>query len=76
MTRILAIVLRIKDLTGKTSFSSEAKTRTSGVYDGSGVDFYWTTNDNIWVNSGSATSPTLTASSSNNITSTTASAKF
>ena len=63
-----------KDLTGKTSFSitSEAKTRTSGVYDGSGVDFYWTTNDNIWVNSGS----TLTASSSNNITSTTASAKF
>lgn len=67
-----------KDLTGKTSFSitSEAKTRTSGVYDGSGVDFYWTTDDNIWVNSGSATSPTLTASSSNNITSTTASAKF
>ena len=67
-----------KDLTGKTSFSitSEAKTRTSGVYDDSGVDFYWTTNDNIWVNSGSATSPTLTASSSNNITSTTASAKF
>ena len=64
-----------KDLTGKTSFSitSEAKTRTSGVYDGSGVDFYWTTNDKIWVNSGS----TLTASSSNNITSTTAaSAKF
>ena len=63
-----------KDLTGKTSFSitSEAKTRTSGVYDGSGVDFYWTTNDNIWVNSGS----TLTASSSNNITSTTTSAKF
>ena len=67
-----------KDLTGKTSFSitSEAKTRTSGVYDGSGVDFYWTTDDNIWVNSGSATSPTLTASSSNDITSTTASAKF
>ena len=66
-----------KDLTGKTSFSitSEAKTRTSGVYN-SGVDFYWTTNDNIWVNSGSATSPTLTASSSNNITSTTTSAKF
>ena len=63
-----------KDLTGKTSFSitSEAKTRTSGVYD-SGVNFYWTTNDNIWVKSGS----TLTASSSNNITSTTAAfAKF
>lgn len=63
-----------KDLTGKTSFSitSEAKTRTSGVYD-SGVNFYWTTNDNIWVKSGS----TLTASSSNNIASTTAaSAKF
>ena len=39
-----------KDLTGKTSFSitSEAKTRTSGVYD-SGVKFYWTTKDNIWV---------------------------
>ena len=67
-----------KDLTGKTSFSitSEAKTRTSGVYDGSGVDFYWTPNDSIWVNSGSTTSPTLTASSSNNITSTTTSAKF
>ena len=66
-----------KDLAGKTSFSitSEAKTRTSGVYN-SGVDFYWTTNDNIWVNSGSTTSPTLTASSSNNITSTTTSAKF
>ena len=67
-----------KDLAGKTSFSitSEAKTRTSGVYNGSGVDFYWTTDDNIWVNSGSTTSPTLTASSSNNITSTTTSAKF
>lgn len=66
-----------KDLTGKTSFSitSEAKTRTSGVYN-SGVDFYWTPNDNIWVNSGSTTSPTLKASSSNNITSTTTSAKF
>ena len=66
-----------KDLTGKTSFSitSEAKTRTSGVYD-SGVKFYWTTKDNIWVNSGTTTSPTLTASSSNNSTSTTASAKF
>lgn len=66
-----------KDLTGKTSFSitSEAKTRTSGVYN-SGVDFYWTPNDNIWVESGSTTSPTLTASSSNNITSTTTSAKF
>ena len=66
-----------KDLTGKTSFSitSEAKTRTSGVYN-SGVDFYWTPNDNIWVKSGTTTSPTLTASSSNNITSTTASAKF
>ena len=66
-----------KDLTGKTSFSitSEAKTRTSGVYN-SGVDFYWTPSDNIWVKSGSTTSPTLTASSSNNITSTTASAKF
>ena len=67
-----------KDLTGKTSFSitSEAKTRTSGVYDGSGVDFYWTTDDNIWVNSGSEASPTLTKNSSNDITSTTASAKF
>lgn len=66
-----------KDLTGKTSFSitSEAKTRTSGVYN-SGVDFYWTPKDNIWVNSDSTTSPTLTASSSNNITSTTTSAKF
>ena len=66
-----------KDLTGKTSFSitSEAKTRTSGVYN-SGVDFYWTPSDNIWVNSGTTTSPTLTASSSNNITSTTTSAKF
>lgn len=67
-----------KDLTGKTSFSitSEAKTRTSGVYDDSGVDFYWTTDDNIWVNSGSEASPTLTKNSSNDITSTTASAKF
>ena len=66
-----------KDLAGKTSFSitSEAKTRTSGVYN-SGVDFYWTPKDNIWVKSGSTTSPTLTASSSNNITSTTTSAKF
>lgn len=66
-----------KDLAGKTSFSitSEAKTRTSGVYN-SGVDFYWTPNDNIWVKSGSTTSPTLKASSSNNITSTTTSAKF
>lgn len=34
-----------------TVFSSETEpaTRTSATYTGSGLDFYWTTNDKIWV---------------------------
>ena len=38
-------------LVGTTVFSSqpEPETRTSATYTGSGLDFYWTTGDKIWV---------------------------
>ena len=38
-----------------TAFVVEEKnpqTRTTGEYDGSGIKFYWTQYDNLWVNNG------------------------
>ncbi|ALO48755.1 hypothetical protein [Hoylesella enoeca] len=49
---------------GLTSFVEEDNTtRTTGEYDGSGLNFYWTQNDRLWVNNGG----TLTQDSKNNI---------
>ena len=38
---------------GLTSFVEEDNaTRTTGEYDGSGLNFYWTASDRLWVNNG------------------------
>ena len=56
---------------GLTSFVEEDQaTRTTGEYDGSGLNFFWTAGDRLWVNTGTATSPVLTQDSQNNINST------
>ena len=53
---------------GLTSFVEEDNTtRTTGEYDGSGLNFYWTAGDRLWVNTGTATSPVLKQDSKNNI---------
>ena len=56
---------------GLTSFVEEGNsTRTTAEYDGSGLNFYWTAGDRLWVNTGTTTSPVLTQDSQNNINST------
>ena len=56
---------------GLTGFVEEENaTRTTGEYDGSGLNFYWTAGDRLWVNTGTAISPVLTQDSKNNINST------
>ena len=56
---------------GLTSFVEEENaTRTTGEYDGSGLNFFWTAGDRLWVNTGTTTSPVLTQDSQNNINST------
>ena len=56
---------------GLTSFVEEDQaTRTTGEYDGSGLNFFWTAGDRLWVNTGTTTSPVLTQDSQNNINST------
>lgn len=59
---------------GMTEFAvkEEASTRTMGVYSGSGIDFYWTQGDKLWINN--ATS--LIQSSDDDITGKAATAKF
>ena len=53
---------------GLTSFVEDAPTtRTTGEYDGSGLNFFWTEGDRLWVNAGTATSPVLKQDSKNNI---------
>ncbi|ALO49317.1 hypothetical protein [Hoylesella enoeca] len=48
---------------GLTSFVEEDQaTRTTGEYDGSGLNFYWTTGDRLWVHNG-----TLIQDARNNI---------
>ena len=55
---------------GLTSFVEEDNaTRTTGEYDGSGLNFYWTQDDRLWVNTGTALAPVLTQDSKNNINS-------
>ena len=56
---------------GLTSFVEEDNTtRTTGEYDGSGLNFFWTEGDRLWVNTGTALAPVLTQDSKNNINST------
>ena len=53
---------------GLTSFVEEDNTtRTTGEYDGSGLNFYWTEGDRLWVNTGTAISPVLKRDRKNNI---------
>ena len=53
---------------GLTSFVEDASTtRTTGEYDGSGLNFFWTEGDRLWVNAGTSTSPVLKQDSKNNI---------
>ena len=53
---------------GLTSFVEEDHaTRTTGEYDGSGLNFFWTAGDRLWVNTGTTTTPVLTQDSQNNI---------
>ena len=56
---------------GLTSFVEEDNTtRTTAEYDGSGLNFYWTEDDRLWVNTGTTLAPVLTQDSKNNINST------
>ena len=58
---------------GMTEFAvKEATTRTMGVYSGSGIDFYWTQGDKLWINNTSS----LVQSSDDDITGKAATAKF
>lgn len=49
-----------EDLTGMTEFAvketpAPTSTRTMGIYSGSGIDFYWTSGDKLWINNPTAT---------------------
>ena len=59
---------------GMTEFAvkEEASTRTMGVYSGSGIDFYWTQGDKLWINNAAS----LIQSSDDDITGKAATAKF
>lgn len=60
-----------EDLTGMTEFAvketpASTSTRTMGIYSGSGIDFYWTSGDKLWINNPTAT-PALVESKKDNI---------
>lgn len=60
-----------EDLTGMTEFAvketpAPTSTRTMGIYSGSGIDFYWTSGDKLWINNPTAT-PALVESKKDNI---------
>lgn len=60
-----------EDLTGMTEFAvketpAPISTRTMGIYSGSGIDFYWTSGDKLWINNPTAT-PALVESKKDNI---------
>ena len=59
---------------GMTEFAvkEEASTRTMGVYSGSGIDFYWTQGDKLWINNAAS----LIQSSDDDITGKATTAKF
>ena len=40
----------IEGLTAFVVEDSDTKTRTTAEYDGSGINFYWTAGDRLWVN--------------------------
>ena len=77
-TLLLTAACASEDTTGKQEQKQENKTdglttfvmpntratRTTGEYDGSGIDFYWTEGDRLWVNNG-----TLIQDTKNNISS-------
>lgn len=61
---------------GMTEFAvDDGTTRTMGVYTGSGIDFYWTRGDKLWINN-TAVTPPLVQSSKDDITDKAATAKF
>lgn len=65
---------------GMTEFAAEevsqdGTTRTMGVYSGSGIKFYWTLGDKLWINN-TAVTPPLVQSSKDDITDKAATAKF
>ena len=49
-----------------TSPTASAKSRTAGTHTGTQLDFFWTADDNLWLNNPAAT-PALIASSSSDI---------
>lgn len=60
-----------EDLTGMTEFAvketpASTSTRTMDIYSGSGIDFYWTSGDKLWINNPTAT-PALVESKKDNI---------
>ena len=55
---------------GLTAFvveDNDTKTRTTGEYDGSGINFYWTDGDDLWVNNNTASPAVVSKNSTNNI---------
>lgn len=56
-----------KELTAFVVEDNDTKTRTTAEYDGSGLNFYWTAGDRLWVNTGTAASPVLTQDVENSI---------
>lgn len=55
---------------GLTAFvveDNDTKTRTIGEYDGSGINFYWTDGDDLWVNNNTASPAVVSKNSTNNI---------
>ena len=57
---------------GMTAFTvsnlANSDARTSGVYGTSRIDFYWSTGDNIWINTSSTTTANYVTTTSNSIT--------
>lgn len=55
---------------GMTEFAQtlpEGTTRTAGTYSGSGLDFYWSKDDQLWINKSSTPLPDLVKNAKNDI---------
>ena len=52
---------------GLTAFVVDEGTRTTADYDGSGLNFYWTAGDDLWVNNNTALPAVVSKNSTNNI---------
>ena len=59
--------LQKRDNRQLTNFVESTLTRTTGEYDGSGLNFYWTEGDHLWVNNTTATPSVLMQDAQNNI---------